>query len=103
MDSSESQISTSDIMATVKRMESRCLSMKGEVFEELAQAYKELAPRFERELKGSERDIALAKSSALMVLQEYDLPSASRLTATLGLAGEVKFVGLIDNSASALS
>jgi catechol 2,3-dioxygenase-like lactoylglutathione lyase family enzyme len=52
------------INATVARMEAR-LSASSELWG----VYQSLKPRFERDLTASARDIALAKSAALMVLQ----------------------------------
>ena len=56
-------VSREELIVTVQRMESR-LQGQG-----LWRLYQELVPRFEKDLQASERDVALAKSAALMMLQ----------------------------------
>lgn len=59
-------VKTEELEATVARMEAR-LSGSGDLWE----VYQSLKARFERDLAASARDVALAKSAALMVLQEW--------------------------------
>src|SRR2546428_4021635 len=56
-------VSHEELIATVQRMEARFQR------QELWRVYQDLVPRFERDLADSPRDIALAKSAALMVVQ----------------------------------
>jgi len=57
-------VSLEELLATVARMESRLAGSS-----ELWDVYVALKPRFEKDLGASPRDVALAKSSALMILQ----------------------------------
>ena len=66
---SQEPVPLEEFTATVARMEGRLCALEGELGV-LWQAYQRLVPRFEAELAASQRDIALAKSSALMVIQE---------------------------------
>lgn len=65
---SQAHVPLQELVATVERMQRR-LAARSDIAD-LWAAYERLVPRFEMELSASERDIALAKSSALMVLQE---------------------------------
>jgi hypothetical protein len=59
---------TQELVDTVTRMEAR---LSGEPrLRDLWSAYRAVASRFEADLKGAARDIALAKSAALMLLQQ---------------------------------
>jgi predicted enzyme related to lactoylglutathione lyase len=57
-------VSHDELTITVQRMEAR-LSSQHEPW----RCYQELVPRFEKDLAASPRDVALAKSAALMMLQ----------------------------------
>jgi hypothetical protein len=61
--------SEQELAATVQRMETRlAVNQSADVVRSLA-LYRELVPRFERDLAASRRDILLAKASALMLVQ----------------------------------
>ena len=62
-------VSEEDLRATVARMEARLAALADPSLIEPRRIYGELVPRFERDLGASPRDVALAKSGALMVLQ----------------------------------
>ena len=64
-------IPTDEVLATVRRMQARLGAVSTPTVVELLEIYRELALRFERELASSPRDVALAKASALMLVQEY--------------------------------
>jgi predicted enzyme related to lactoylglutathione lyase len=57
-------VSHEELTATLQRMEAR---LSGQ--HELWLCYQELVPRFEKDLAASPRDVVLAKSAALMVVQ----------------------------------
>ena len=63
------QVDVVEIVETVERMESTISAIRHPDVRELWEIYCALAPRFEADLKGDIRDVALAKSAALMVLQ----------------------------------
>ena len=63
------QVSVTEIVETVDRMESRISANRNPDVKELWEIYRALTPRFEVDLKGHDRDVALARSAALMVLQ----------------------------------
>ena len=69
MSESQSPVSIEELLATVARMEARFAALQEPAVKELWRVYLELGPRFERDLGASARDVALAKASALMVLQ----------------------------------
>jgi len=54
---------------TVRRMERRLCQSDSADIRYLWHHYQTLVARFEQDLSGSKRDVALAKASALMVLQ----------------------------------
>ena len=58
-----------ELLATVARMEARLFTHLDPQVRNLMAVYRQLVPRFEADLSASERDIALAKSSALMLVQ----------------------------------
>jgi hypothetical protein len=61
--------SLEELSATVARMEGR-LAQSDDPFVVLVwRAYEALAARFEKDLGGAPRDVALAKASALMLVQ----------------------------------
>jgi uncharacterized glyoxalase superfamily protein PhnB len=62
-------VSAEELHATVARMEARLSSLSDPRMKRLWDAYVALKPRFEKDLGASTRDVALAKASALMVLQ----------------------------------
>ena len=66
---SQEPVPLEEFTATVDRMERRLCAVEGDLLV-LWEAYRRLVPRFEAELAASQRDIALAKSRALMVIQE---------------------------------
>ena len=57
-------VSLEELISTVERMEARLPAHP-----ELRRVYEGLVPRFEKDLGASPRDVALAKSAALMVVQ----------------------------------
>jgi hypothetical protein len=62
-------VSAEELQATVARMQARLLVLDAPHLQTAIAAYRALAPRFERDLAASSRDVALAKASALMLLQ----------------------------------
>jgi len=62
-------VSEEELRATVERIEARLAALADPSLIEPRRIYAELAPRFEQDLGASPRDVALAKSAALMVLQ----------------------------------
>jgi diadenosine tetraphosphate (Ap4A) HIT family hydrolase len=62
-------VSLEELIATVARMETSLSLNEQPLPRRLWDFYERLVPRFERDLKGSARDVALAKSAALMVVQ----------------------------------
>ena len=62
-------VSEEQLRGTVDRMEARLAALADPSLIEPRRIYAELAPRFENDLGASARDVALAKSAALMVLQ----------------------------------
>jgi hypothetical protein len=62
-------VSEEELAATVQRMEARLAGDRSEPIAHLLALYRELAPRFERDLAASSRDILMAKASALMLVQ----------------------------------
>ena len=65
-DRAQAPVSAEELLATVARMEAR-LSASSDLWD----VYQSMKARFERDLGASARDVALAKSAALMVLQEW--------------------------------
>ncbi len=66
---SNAPVPIEELVSTVARMERRLSTVPGAVGP-LWGVYQRLATRFEHELGASPRDVLLAKSGALMVLQE---------------------------------
>ena len=64
-------VPTAEVIASVDRMEARFSVHRGTAVKELFHLYTELALRFELELGASERDVALSKASALMLVQDF--------------------------------
>jgi hypothetical protein len=64
------EVSLEEIESTVARMESKFLAASTATAASLANAYRGLVPRFVRDLGSSPRDLAIAKASALMLIQE---------------------------------
>ena len=62
-------VSEEELRATVARMEARLAGLADPSLIEPRRLYDELAARFEQDLRDAPRDVALAKSAALMVLQ----------------------------------
>jgi len=92
-------VSPEELISTVERMEARLPAHP-----ELRRVYEGLVPRFEKDLGASPRDVALAKSAALMVVQALakqralinidvsDLPAATKFYCEgLGLSGGRRF------------
>lgn len=63
------QVDVTEIVESVERKEPRISANRNPDVKELWEIYRVLAPRFAADLNGNIRDIALAKSAALMVLQ----------------------------------
>jgi len=61
--------SLEELSATVLRMESKLSASPDPLVKHLLGLYEPLASRFEIELRDSPRDVALAKASALMLIQ----------------------------------
>jgi hypothetical protein len=64
-----SAVSEAELLETVARMEARLGASKVPAVVDLMSHFSILAPRFESDLANSPRDIALAKASALMLVQ----------------------------------
>jgi hypothetical protein len=64
--------SEAELKATVARMEARLRAAASPAARAAYIHYTHLAPRFEADLAGSPRDVALAKASALMLVQQID-------------------------------
>jgi predicted enzyme related to lactoylglutathione lyase len=62
-------VSEEELRATVARMEARFATLVDPSLIEPRRIYDELVPRFEQDLGAAARDVALAKSAVLMVLQ----------------------------------
>ena len=62
-------VSEEELRATVARMEARLAALADPSLIEPRRIYDELVPRFEQDRGAAPRDVALAKSAALMVLQ----------------------------------
>jgi len=62
-------VSEEELRATAERMEARLAALADPSLIEPWRIYEELRARFEKDLAGSPRDVALARSAALMVLQ----------------------------------
>ncbi len=62
-------VSESDLEATVLRMEERLRQDENPEVQELLRLYSALSQRFAADLSPSRRDIALARSAALMLIQ----------------------------------
>ena len=62
-------VSEEELRSTVERMEARLATLADPSLIEPRRIYAELAPRFEQDLGASTREVVLAKSAALMVLQ----------------------------------
>jgi len=62
-------VSEEELRATVERMEARLAALADPSLLEARRLYGELQAQFENDLGDSPRDVALAKSAALMVLQ----------------------------------
>jgi predicted enzyme related to lactoylglutathione lyase len=62
-------VSEEELRATVERMAARLAALADPSLIEPRRLYAELSARFEKDLAASTRDVALAKSAALMVLQ----------------------------------
>ncbi len=63
-------VSDRELFDTVARMEARLRVDASRGVAELLAKYQDLANRFERDLSHSPREVALAKASALMLIQE---------------------------------
>ncbi|MDD5332295.1 MAG: DUF4440 domain-containing protein [Rhodoferax sp.] len=65
------QLSTAELDATVVRMEARLSSLPKAGTAHLLKLYAQLVLRFEQDLGTSPRDVALARSAALMLVQAF--------------------------------
>lgn len=65
----DSFVSLEELAETVERMESRLSRDEAVLVRRMWRLYEDLAPRFERDLRASARDVVLAKSAALMLIQ----------------------------------
>ena len=63
-------VSEQELVETVARMESRLSAHPDPRVRSLFASYRELVERFEVDLGASTRDVALARASALMLVQE---------------------------------
>lgn len=63
-------VTLEEIEATVRRMEERLLASPTATVAALAAAYQRLLARFSADLGAALRDVAIAKASALMLIQE---------------------------------
>jgi hypothetical protein len=64
-------VPTEKFRSTIGPMEARLSLHRGTEVKERFRLYTELAPRFERDFGATERDVAVAKAGALMLIQEY--------------------------------
>jgi hypothetical protein len=62
-------VGLAELRATVRGMESRLSAMQHVQVVQLMRLYAELCLRFEADLSATPRDLALAKASALMLVQ----------------------------------
>ena len=62
-------VTNSDVIDTVTRMEQKLSKVDSDDIKTLFRLYLELAPQFETDLGDSMRDVAIAKASALMLIQ----------------------------------
>lgn len=69
-------VSAEELQVTVAHMEARLLVLNTPHLQAAIAAYRAVASRFERDLAASARDVALAKASALMLLQALAQPAA---------------------------
>lgn len=58
-----------ELAATVQRMETQLSASASATVQKLVQVYRQLAERFQQDLSPRERDILLARASALMLVQ----------------------------------
>ena len=58
-----------ELAATVRRMEGKLSASASASIQQLMQFYRQAAGRFEQDLSANERDVLLAKASALMLVQ----------------------------------
>lgn len=65
------QVSTAELDATVARMEARLSSLPKAGTAHLLKLYAQLVLRFDQDLGTSPRDVALARSAALMLVQAF--------------------------------
>lgn len=65
----EASATADDLAATVQRMEARLNASDSATVQRLMRLYRSLSLRFEQDLADDERDVQLAKASALMLLQ----------------------------------
>jgi hypothetical protein len=62
-------VTLDELAATVARMEARLQASESPAVLRAFELYRRLVPRFEADLRAAERDVALAKASALMLVQ----------------------------------
>lgn len=62
-------VTEQELAATVARMESRLAAVSSPKVAHLLALYRGLVPRFQADLGASSRDVALARASALMLIQ----------------------------------
>lgn len=65
----KSPVAHGELIRTVARLEARLASVEHESVREMYALYRTLVARFEDDLGPSARDVALAKASALMLVQ----------------------------------
>ncbi|MBI5719670.1 MAG: hypothetical protein HZC37_18530 [Burkholderiales bacterium] len=65
----KSPVAHGELVRTVTRLEARLASIEHEAVREAFALYRSLVARFEDDLGPSARDVALAKASALMLVQ----------------------------------
>jgi hypothetical protein len=66
---SAAEAGETELASTVNRMESRLSALDSAPVRSLMQSYRQVAERFERDLSVCQRDVLLAKASALMLVQ----------------------------------
>jgi hypothetical protein len=67
--SEAASVGEGELAATVRRMEDHLSGIQSQEAVRLLALYRELVPRFEKDLAESQRDILLARASALMLVQ----------------------------------
>jgi hypothetical protein len=71
-------VSLEELAATVARMEARLHANESPAVSSAFALYRQLVPRFEADLGAAERDVALTKASALMIVEAISQAEAQQ-------------------------